>query len=62
MTYQDALNLLPSDASVSCTFGFPGEGGYSEFHRTPDGRRFEITNGSYMAFSPFAWVMREVRS
>lgn len=60
MTYAEALAKLPEDATISTTFGYPGEGGYSEFHRRPDGRRYEITNGPYYARKPFVWEMRVV--
>ncbi len=48
MTYGEALAALPHGAAWSASFGYPGEGGYSEYWRTPDGRRFEISNGSYL--------------
>ena len=59
MKLSEALAQLPTDAYLSCTFGFEGEGGYSEFHHTPDGRRFEIQNGPYYARKPFVWSIRE---
>lgn len=60
MTYQQALNRLPSDADISTTFGYPGVGGYAEYHRTPDGRRFAVSNGNYDASAPFVWNVIEV--
>ncbi len=58
MTYNEALRTLPADAKWSSSFGYPGEGGYTEFHRTPDGKRFEIANGPYDATRPFVWTVK----
>ena len=57
MTYQDILNRLPDDAYLSSSFGYQGQGGYSEIHRTPEGRRWMINNGSYLDFAPFRWTI-----
>jgi hypothetical protein len=48
MTYEQALNTIPSDRKWSSSFGNPGEGGYVEYWRTADGRRFSVSNGSYL--------------
>lgn len=58
MTYQQAVATLPADAKWSSSFGYPGQGGYSEYHRTPDGQRFEIANGTYLDFEPFTWTVK----
>lgn len=42
-----AYALLPADAEWSCSFGYPGEGGFKEYHRTKAGECWQITNGSY---------------
>jgi hypothetical protein len=42
MTYDQAIGTLPPDAKWSCSFGNPGEDGYSEFWRDRDGQRFEV--------------------
>lgn len=59
-TYETASQKIPADATLSCTFGYPGVGGYSEIHRTPDGRRFMIGNGNHEAFAPFDWTVKEI--
>jgi hypothetical protein len=59
--YQEVRRHLPADAYLSCTFGYAGVGGYSEFWRTPDGERWEIRNGSYLESAPFHWTLREVQ-
>lgn len=59
MTFDQARDALPENAELSCTFGYPGVGGYTEYHRTPGGRRFKITNGPWDALSPFDWTMTE---
>jgi len=60
MTYKEATDLLPDNAAWSCSFGYPGDGGYTEFHRTPDGRRYIISNGPWTALAPFAWSCEAV--
>ena len=56
MEYNAARNLLPLDAVWSSSFGYCSDGGYSEYWRTPDGRRFQINNGaSYLDSAPFCW-------
>lgn len=59
MTYKEAYKALPTDAAWSCSFGYPGEGGYNEFHRTPAGERWIISNGPYDAQSPFEWTFKQ---
>ena len=60
MTYQQATGTLPKGAKWSSSFGYPGEGGYSEFWRTSDGKRFEISNGrGEFVFAPFVWSVKE---
>jgi hypothetical protein len=59
-TYQQVCRKLPNDAAISCTFGNPGVGGYSELYRTPDGRRFMLSNGSYLDYAPFTWSFTEI--
>lgn len=41
-TYGEAAGKLPKGAKWSSTFGNPGDEFYSEYHRDPSGRRFEI--------------------
>jgi len=60
MTYNEALALIPSDAKWSASFGYPGEGGYTEFHRTPSGERWIIGNGTWMDFAPFQWSAQKL--
>ena len=60
-TYSEARNALPADAKWSCSFGYPGEGGYSEYWRV-DGKRFEVSNGSgQFVFAPFVWTVVDQR-
>jgi len=47
LTQDQALAQLPSDAKWSSSFGNPGEGGFSEYYRTPDGQRYCISNGPW---------------
>lgn len=60
MTYNEALAALPTDAKWSSSFGYPGEGGYVEFHRDAHGVRYVIENGNWMDFAPFVWTVREL--
>jgi hypothetical protein len=56
MTYAQAASKLPADSKWSWSFGNPGEGGYIEYHRAPNGERWEISNGLYDASAPFTWA------
>lgn len=44
---QQAYAQLPKDAKWSSSFGYPGEGGFVEFFRQPDGTVWQISNGSW---------------
>lgn len=57
MTYEEARAQLPADAKWFASFGLPGEGGYREFHRTPDGQWWRLTNGPWDARRPFTWAV-----
>jgi predicted glycosyl hydrolase (DUF1957 family) len=46
-TYRDAAAHLPTDTKWSSSFGYPGEGGYCEFHRDTMGKRYTIQNGTF---------------
>ena len=59
MTYNEIIAQLPADTKWSSSFGYPGEGGYCEYHRDAQGKRYIIQNGDYMAVRPFAWTVRE---
>jgi hypothetical protein len=54
-TYSDAAATLPNDAKWSCSFGYPGCGGFKDCFRDSQGRLFTISNGSWDAFEPFTW-------
>jgi hypothetical protein len=55
-SYVQAFRQLPLDAQWSSSFGNPGEGGYQEYHRTPSGDRYIISNGPhYLHSSQFDW-------
>ncbi len=49
----EAYNQLPADAKWSSSFGNPGEGGFTEFYRTPNGERWIISNGPWCG--PTEW-------
>ena len=55
MTYAQAIEALPAGSHWSSSFGCPGEGGYVEYHRTPDQVRYKISNGRDGAVQPFTW-------
>jgi hypothetical protein len=57
---QEAYAKLPQDADWSSSFGNPGEGGYVEYHRRPDGELWSISNGPYDGLQPFFWTCRKV--
>lgn len=59
MICDEAYDLLPKDAKWSASFGYPGEGGFTEYWRTPTGERFVITNGPYhLTRDEFDWQCR----
>lgn len=60
MTYEQALDSLPDNATWSCSFGYPGEGGCNIYYRTPDGTRYVVSNGPWYAFRPFTWTVRKL--
>jgi hypothetical protein len=47
MSMSEAYALLPADAKWSASFGYPGEGGFTEYHRTTLGERWVISNGPW---------------
>lgn len=58
-SYSEAAAQLPADAKWSSSFGYPGEGGYSEYHRDHDGNRYVIQNGPWDAGGN-EWTMKAV--
>lgn len=60
MTYTAARKLIPEDAELSSTFGYPSEGGYTEFWRRADGDRWMVSNGTYLDTAPFTWICQKV--
>lgn len=46
-TYNEVAQQLPADAKWSCSFGYPGEGGYTEFQRDAAGNKYVIQNGQF---------------
>jgi len=58
-SYEQAINSIGIDTEWSCSFGNPGEGGYSEYRRDAKGRRFIVSNGSYLDSAPFHWTAQE---
>lgn len=59
MARNDAYAMLPADAAWSCSFGYPGEGGFNEYYRTASGERWIISNGPWDAF-PLDWQCKRV--
>ena len=61
-TYQEAAAQLPADAKWSSSFGNPGEGGYIECHRQPDGTCWIIGNGPWHLIDEckFDWYCQKV--
>ena len=60
MTYQQATNKLPEGSKWSSSFGYPGEGGYCDFWRDRDGKRYQVSNGKYGDFGKFVWAVEEI--
>lgn len=48
----DVYAMLPGDAKWSCSFGYPGQGGFTEFW-VSGGRRWIIQNGPWC--SGYEW-------
>ncbi len=46
-TRSEAVQDLPYGAKWSCSFGNPGEGGYVEYYRAPNGDQWQVSNGPY---------------
>ncbi len=59
--YLSAKNSLPEGSVIGSTFGYPGEGGYTEFWETPGGERYTIDNGKWFDFAPFTWTVLKLR-
>ena len=60
-TLADAQAKLPADAEWSACFGYPGEGGYAEYYRRPNGETIFITNGSYeLTHHEFDWQLNRI--
>lgn len=57
MERNEAYAALPAGAVWSCSFGYPGNAGYAEYWREPDGTRWVIENGLH---NPQAWAVRRV--
>ncbi len=49
-SYSEAVAQLPDSAKWSCSFGYPGETGYVEYHRDQNGKRYVIENGKWSDF------------
>lgn len=60
-TLSDAQTSLPADVKLSCTFGYPGEGGFTAFYRRDDGARWTIKNGPWNDIAPDrSWTVERV--
>ena len=53
-----AYRKLPQGAVWSCSFGDPGDGGFTEFYRVPNGWRYKISNGPWNG--PLNWTCTKV--
>lgn len=59
----EAYNQIPKDAVWSCSFGYPGEGGFTEYWRTSTGELWKITNGPYHLLPcEFDWHSQRVET
>ena len=58
-SHQAAIMATPAGTRWSCSFGYPGQGGYSEFLHTPDDRCLILRNGDWDACKPFVWTLEE---
>jgi hypothetical protein len=59
MTKRQAYDQLPADAKWSSSFGYPGEGGFCEYYRDGNGKRYMIENGSWSSDGS-EWTMKEI--
>lgn len=60
-SYHEARIQLPLNAKWSSSFGNAGEGGYTEFWRTPEGVRYTISNGPWHLIEcEFDWHCQRV--
>lgn len=59
-SYDEAFASLPNGSVWSSSFGNPGEGGFTEYWRAPDGKRYSISNGKWSDFRPFTWSVRTI--
>lgn len=58
-----AYALLPAGSVWSCSFGYPGELGFCEYHHAPDGSRWVISNGRWDSHPHpdyFEWTCKSV--
>jgi hypothetical protein len=62
MIYSEAKALLPANTKWSSSFGNPGEGGYVEYWRDPNGVRYVVSNGDWLACAPFDWATHLLES
>ena len=62
MTYAQAAAKVPAEAQWSCSFGYPGEGGYVEYYRDAAGNRYVVGNGRWDEYTcPRVWTFEAVR-
>ncbi len=57
MTYTEAYDALPKDAKWSSSFGYPGQGGFTEYWRQPDGTQWIVKNGPWNG--PEVWTVEK---
>ena len=57
-SFDEAIKHVPAEAVWSSSFGNPGEAGYWEYHRMPDGTRYVVENSTR---NPGAWSVRILR-
>jgi len=59
-TAEDAYRSLPDDVVWSCSFGYPGQGGFRDHYRTPAGVQYVVSNGAWDDFEPRVWTVERI--
>lgn len=59
MRYAEAYAKLGDmGAKLSSSFGYPRDPGYTAYYRTPDGTRYELSNGPWHS-DGLTWTIRK---
>lgn len=62
MGMKEAYESLPRDVVWSCSFGYPGQGGFQDWFRDTSGTIYIVKNGPYYDSSPFKWSVEIKRA